>query len=389
MVAFDLGAMLGAPQNNINQVQQIAVNLLEPYHNHMFTLYEGERLEDMVQSIRNNGVLTPLIVQPSSNGKYEILIGHNRWNASKLAGKETVPAIVKQGLTAEEAEMYVIESNIMQRGFGNLKLSEQAAVVAMRQDKMFSQGKRTDIIRELQQIEHPELAEKEKKDASGKKSRDRVGEEYGLSGKTISRLIRISKLIDLLKEQVDSGAIPLLAGVQISYLSEGTQETVALLAEQYKVDVKKAEQLRTTADGNGDLSDDAVEEILSGKSTEAQQPRPKSVKISQKYFTRYFPKGTKSEEVTETIEKALEAYFEPEEKEEENPIPIEALNLSVDAYNHLKRMKINKVSDFDKVVKHYGLENLICRKSVREFMDKLNDYIIRQAQASNVSNSDP
>lgn len=317
MIAFDLGAMLGAPQNSVNQVQQIAVNLLEPYHNHMFTLYEGERLEDMVQSIRNNGVLTPLIVQPSSNGKYEILIGHNRWNASKLVGKETVPAIVKQGLTAEEAEMYVIESNIMQRGFGNLKLSEQAAVVAMRQDKMFSQGKRTDIIRELQQIEHPELAEKEAKDASGKKSRDRVGEEYGLSGKTVSRLIRISKLIDMLKEEIDSGVIPLLAGVQLSYLSEGTQETIALLAEQYKVDVKKAEQLRTTADGNGNLPDEKVEEILSGKSNEPQQPKPKSIKISQASYSRYFSKKATNEEVSEIIEKALEMYFMNQEDDSE------------------------------------------------------------------------
>lgn len=315
MVAFDLGAMLGTPQNSINQVQQIPVNLLEPYHNHMFTLYEGERLEDMVQSIKSNGVLTPLIVQPSSNGKYEILIGHNRWNASKLAGKETVPAIVKQGLTAEEAEMYVVESNIMQRGFGNLKLSEQAAVVAMRQDKMFSQGKRTDIIHELQLIEHPELAEKEEKDTS-KKSRDKVGEEYGLSGKTVSRLIRINKLIDMLKEMIDSGMIPFLAGVQLSYLSESTQESVALLAEQYRIDVKKAEKLHATADNNGDLSDDKVEEILSGK-TESQQPKPKSVKISQASYSRYFSKKATSEEVSEIIEKALEMYFMNQEDDSE------------------------------------------------------------------------
>lgn len=315
MVAFDLGAMLSTPQNSINQVQQIPVNLLEPYHNHMFTLYEGERLEDMVQSIKSNGVLTPLIVQPSSNGKYEILIGHNRWNASKLAGKETVPAIVKQGLTAEEAEMYVVESNIMQRGFGNLKLSEQAAVVAMRQDKMFSQGKRTDIIHELQLIEHPELAEKEEKDTS-KKSRDKVGEEYGLSGKTVSRLIRINKLIDMLKELIDSGMIPFLAGVQLSYLSESTQESVALLTEQYRIDVKKAEKLHAAADNNGDLSDDKVKGILSGK-TESQQPKPKSVKISQASYFRYFSKKATSEEVSEIIEKALEMYFMNQEDDSE------------------------------------------------------------------------
>lgn len=89
--AFDLGMMLNTAPS-ANMVQQIACDLLTPYHNHMFALYDGERLEDMVESIRKNGVLTPLIVQPLSGGKYEILIGHNRWNASKAAGLATVPA---------------------------------------------------------------------------------------------------------------------------------------------------------------------------------------------------------------------------------------------------------------------------------------------------------
>ena len=101
---FDLGTMLSAPQTAI---QQIPCDQLHPYHNHKFELYSGERLEDMVASIKENGVLSPIIVQPIEGG-YEILIGHNRWNASKLAGLPTVPAIVKTGLTEEEAEMYVI-----------------------------------------------------------------------------------------------------------------------------------------------------------------------------------------------------------------------------------------------------------------------------------------
>ena len=121
---FDLGTMLSAPQTAI---QQIPCDQLHPYHNHKFELYSGERLEDMVASIKENGVLSPIIVQPIEGG-YEILIGHNRWNASKLAGLPTVPAIVKAGLTEDEAEMYVIESNVMQRGFENLRISEQAPV---------------------------------------------------------------------------------------------------------------------------------------------------------------------------------------------------------------------------------------------------------------------
>ena len=304
--AFDLGMMLNTAPS-ANMVQQIACDLLTPYHNHMFALYDGERLEDMVESIRKNGVLTPLIVQPLSGGKYEILIGHNRWNASKAAGLATVPAIVKQGLPADEAEMYVIESNIMQRGFDNLRISEQAAVVAQRHEAMFSQGKRNDIIRELKLLENPNL-ESELTETPSQTTRDKVGSEYGLSGKTVSRLIRINRLIDELKEQIDNENIAFLAGVQLSYLSDDTQETVALLAEQYKISIKKAEELRKNA-SDGSLSDKEVEQILSGKTDEPQQPKPKSVKISQASYSRYFSKKATSEEVSEIIEKALEMYF--------------------------------------------------------------------------------
>lgn len=93
---FDLSAMLSTPQQTA--VQQIPCDKLHPYHNHKFELYSGERLEDMIASIKENGVLSPIIVQPDGDG-YEILIGHNRWNASKLAGLPTVPAIIKAGLT--------------------------------------------------------------------------------------------------------------------------------------------------------------------------------------------------------------------------------------------------------------------------------------------------
>ena len=79
-IAFDLGAMLGTPPVSIdNQIKQIPCDMLIPYHNHKFELYTGERLEDMIQSIKDNGVLIPIIVQPAGDGMYEILIGHNRW----------------------------------------------------------------------------------------------------------------------------------------------------------------------------------------------------------------------------------------------------------------------------------------------------------------------
>lgn len=303
---FDLSAMLSAPAQTA--VQQIPCEQLKPYHNHKFELYTGERLDDMVASIKENGVLSPIIVQPDGDG-YEILIGHNRWNASKIAGLPSVPAIIKTGLSEDEAEMYVIESNVMQRGFENLRISEQAAAVALRHSEMFSQGKRNDILRELALMENPESATS---DPVGMKStpdvNDNIGEHYGLGRSTVVRLIRIYKLIDELKALVDSGDIAIRTGVELSFLSDDTQAVIADCAEESKIDMKTAKMLRSSADNDGNIDRYIVHSIIYGEDTE-QKPKPKSVKISHDTFAKYFSKGTKAEEISETIEKALALYF--------------------------------------------------------------------------------
>ena len=303
---FDLSAML----TQQNAVQQIPCEMLHPYHNHKFELYTGERLEDMVASIKENGVLSPIIVQPDGDG-YEILIGHNRWNASKLAGLPSVPAIIKAGLTEEEAEMYVIESNVMQRGFENLRISEQAAAVALRHNEMFSQGKRNDILRELELLEnHNAEVEESTLTPVGSKldSGKTVGAEYGVSKGSVIRLIRINKLIDRLKALVDSGDIAIRTGVELSFLSEDTQAVVAECAVEDKIEYKIAKMLRASAESDGYIDRDTVHNIIYCDDNE-QTPKPKSVKISNYTYTKYFAEGTKPKEITETIEKALEFYF--------------------------------------------------------------------------------
>ncbi len=306
---FDLGALIGTPEAVKNAVKQIPCDMLHPYHNHRFELYTGERLEDMVESIRENGVLSPIIVQPIDNG-YEILIGHNRWNASKIAGLSTVPAIVKEGLSEEDAEMYVIESNLMQRGFDNLKISEQAAVIAQRHNEMFSQGKRNDIIRELKILNGEE---DETFDARRQKSDEAIdtakslASDYGLCRTSVVQLIRIDKLTDELKQLIDERSIAVRSGVELSFLSEETQRIVAEQAEDFKIDMKIAKQLRSSADENGDIDTASIVRIITG--TAEIKPKPVSVKISNDIYSKYFTSDMKKKEITETIEKALEMYF--------------------------------------------------------------------------------
>lgn len=134
-----------------NGLQSLPVDKIKPFHDHPFHLYEGERLDDMVESIREHGVLNPVIVR-KKGCDYEMLSGHNRQNAARIAGLTEIPAIVKEGLTDEEAYVYVIETNVIQRSFTDLAPSEKAAVLSARYEKVISQGKRNDILREIEEI---------------------------------------------------------------------------------------------------------------------------------------------------------------------------------------------------------------------------------------------
>ena len=108
------------------RVLNLQIDRLVPFKSHPFKLYEGKRFTDMAESIKANGVMLPIIVRPSENSTHEILSGHNRVNAAKAAGLDTVPAIVREGLTEDEAKLIVTETNLLQRSFADLSHSERA-----------------------------------------------------------------------------------------------------------------------------------------------------------------------------------------------------------------------------------------------------------------------
>ncbi|MBP1534173.1 MAG: ParB N-terminal domain-containing protein [Ruminococcus sp.] len=140
-----------APKVIDGEVKLIAINMLKPFSKHTFTLYQGERLDDMVESIRKNGVMIPIIARSIDNSdKFEIISGHNRVYASGLAGLEKVPAVIKVGLSDEESLVWAVETNLIQRGFSDLKISDQAFAVAMRYKKLFDAKKLAAIDKELQ-----------------------------------------------------------------------------------------------------------------------------------------------------------------------------------------------------------------------------------------------
>ena len=211
----------------------IPVDEIHPFHDHPFRLYEGERLEDMVQSIRDYGVLNPVIVRKAVRG-YEMLAGHNRTNAAKIAGLTEVPAIVKTDLSDEDAYVYVIETNLLQRSFAELLPSEKAAVLVARYEKISSQGKRNDIRQEIEALEETcgHDVHKSRKRTCGhdvhksQKSRDGLGEEYGMTGRNIARYMRLDRLIPEFKDAVDKGTLAMVAAVDLSYLNVKMQKLI-------------------------------------------------------------------------------------------------------------------------------------------------------------------
>lgn len=300
-----------------NQLKQVPLDMLVPYHNHKFKLYEGERLDDMVNSIKENGVLTPIIVRNMGGEHYEILAGHNRTNAARLAGLSVIPAIVKENLSDEEAEMYVIETNVMQRGFNDLSISERAAVVAARHSAMFDEDKRKAIERELTILNGDIPAEEDEEQENGaKKSKlAAVGENYGLSKDSVARLIRINTLDDQLKSFIDEGDVSVRAGVNLSYLPQSQQKIltrIMLDCVNTKISMKQSELLRELSSQNN-LTENKIREIvLLGKLSENSEiapSKPIKVKIGADISAKYFPPNLDEDKVREIVELALERYF--------------------------------------------------------------------------------
>lgn len=295
-----------------NQIKQIPLDMLVPYHNHQFTLYEGERRDDMVESIREHGVMTPIICRPHPDedkvGMYEILIGHNRWNCSRLAGLEYVPGIIKENLSDEDAQTYVDESNLLQRGFNELKISEQARVISQRYFEMFSQGKRNDIINEIRMLSGDAPLEKKSN------SREKVGEEYGLSRNTIARLVRISKLIDNIKQWIDDKSISVRAGVELSYLDEDAQSLLYDFNSnedgtmKYKISEAQAKDLRILYDDCKKAEDKLNTTMISRVLVVKKKKPDKKISVKPDTYLKYF-KDKNADEVQEILEQALQQYF--------------------------------------------------------------------------------
>lgn len=302
-----------------NGIQMLSPQIIRGFRGHPFRLYEGDRLNDLVESISENGVLVPAIVrkiEPDENGfEYEMLAGHNRQNAASLAHRE-LPCIVKENLSDQDAWIYVIETNVLQRSFSEMLPSEKAAVLALRYSKMICQGRRNDIIEELKRLENPD--EIRENPTSGTqchriKSRDVLGAEYNLKGRAVSNYLRINELSVALKIRIDDGEFTIAAAVQLSYLEQEEQQMVeAVLSEsEYKVNEGKAVLLR---EYTGKLTPERAEQILSGEfSRKPKKSTAAAFKVKPAIYKKYFTASISQKEFDSIVDEALALYFAQKE----------------------------------------------------------------------------
>ena len=295
-----------------NTIITLPPQAIRAFRGHPFRLYEGDRLNDLVESISEHGVLNPAIIRKIERDEdgfeYEMLAGHNRQNAAAIANRE-LPCIVKENLSDEDAWIYVIETNVLQRSFSEMLPSEKAAVLTLRYSKMICQGRRNDIVEELKRLENPDEIRENGTcgiECHKSKSRDVVGAD-----------LRINELITPLKRRIDDAEFPIVVAVQLSYLTEQEQQMVddVLSGSEYKVNEGKVVLLR---EYTGKLTPDRTEQILSGEfNRKPKKSTATAFKVKPAIYKKYFTASISQKEFDSIVDEALALYFAQKGQESE------------------------------------------------------------------------
>lgn len=287
-------------------------------HEEHFPLYTGQRLTDMVDSIRRLGVQTPILVWKTSNGRYIIISGHNRTNASILAGCTTIPAVVRTDLTIETAEELFFEMNFRQRSLADMLFSQRVLCVAAHYNMLKRQGRRTDLLTAAGTS--PDTQEKLDTDAPAtspdtqEKSHtdEKVAQEYELTRDKVSKYCRYATLYRPLLLLMDTGKqLGQLAAYEISFVEDHElQECIYqhIYAGKSTLSTAKGKKLRALFEA-GDLDATQIKAILAAENAAGKRSGRRISVILSADFEAYFPKKATANEIEETIRKALELYF--------------------------------------------------------------------------------
>lgn len=275
-------------------VTEIALALIDPFPVHPFRVRDDEEMERLAKSIAENGVLVPLTVRASGAERYELVSGHRRKRAAELAGLESVPCIVR-AMNDDEAVIAMVDSNLQREA---ILPSERAFAYSMRLEAMKRQGQRTDLT--CAQVAHK---------SDGRRSRDILAEELGVSKDKVQRFIRLTHLIPELLALVDEGRMKMLPAVEVSYLSEEEQEWLfdAMGAQACTPSHAQAVKMKRYSK-EGSLTSALVRSIM-------EEEKPNQVeqfKIPRMSIARFFRPSATRAEIESRIVRALELLEQAE-----------------------------------------------------------------------------
>ena len=278
------------------QVQQIPIDALHPFTNHPFKVLDDEAMTRTVESIAQYGVLAPLIARPRPDGDgYEIISGHRRQYAAKLAGLDTLPVIVRQ-MSDDAAVILMVDSNLQRE---HILPSERAFAYKMKLDAIKNQGARSDLT-------STQVAQK--------LSVEKIGDDAGVSKDTIRRFIRLTNLIPELLDMVDEKKISFNPAVELSYLDEPQQRDFleAMQDTQNAPSLSQAQQLKKMAQ-QGEFSYEKAFDVMG----QEKRSEKDTVTIKNETLRKYFPRSYTPKQMEEKIIQLLDAWQKKQQRRNE------------------------------------------------------------------------
>lgn len=281
---------------NEESAMEIELDQIHPFANHPFKVLDDEKMQDLVDSVIVSGVLTPVLLRPDNKGGYEMISGHRRMHAAKLAGLHTIPAIVRE-LTDDDAVIAMVDANIQRE---ELLPSEKAFAYKMKLEAMKRQGERSDLT--CVHNDHK----------LGKKSREILGEQLGVSSVQISRYIRLTELIPDLLELVDHKKLRFIIAVDISYLNKKIQQWIL---EYYQdngfLKGTQVTALRKQIEQSVEITQSFMISVFNNCIVVKKPIR--NVTLTERKLTKYFPEDYSQKEMEQVIEALLERWREEQE----------------------------------------------------------------------------
>ena len=277
---------------NEESAMEIEISKIHPFKNHPFKVLDDEKMQDLVESVKINGVLTPVLLRMDENEDYEMVSGHRRMHAAQLAGLTTIPAIVRE-LSDDDAIVTMVDANIQRE---ELLPSEKAFAYKMKLDAMKRQGIRTDLT--CVQNEHK----------SGKKSRELLGEQVGISSVQVTRYIRLTELIPELLDLVDNKKLQFTVAVDISYIDKEVQGWIY----EYICDTGfiKPKQIAALRNQLNDGPINQIQMLSIFNNCVMAKKVSRSLTFSEKKLTKYFPDDYTAKDMEQVIESLLEKWMQ-------------------------------------------------------------------------------